>query len=248
MNREHIWQSGLIPEGILHGSTTKAFGVFRHGRASEDDVAQSRARFAQAVGVSQDHFAFTEQVHGCQVIVAAAGISQDRAEKADALVTNTPGLLLIIKTADCVPVFFFDPVTKSAGVAHAGWPGLAQDVVGETIKAMTAHFHTNPADLLVAVGPAICVHHYDVSTVSDDRVAQFETQFGAASPVIQRKNGKTAFDLPLAAKELALRQGVNAGNIELSGVCTYEQANYWASYRREGANLKHDIWSFIGLA
>jgi polyphenol oxidase len=247
MNREHIWQSGLFPEEIVHGSTTKAFGVFRFGRVPDQEALKSRESFARAVEISRDRFVFAEQVHGNNVVVATAPIPQEQATKADAIVTKTPNLMLIIKTADCVPVFFYDPQTNAAGVAHGGWRGVAADIIGATIKKMAAEFGSKPQNLFVAFGPAICAEHYDVTTAKDDRVHQFEKLFGQESGAVVRKSGKIAFDLPQACKELCVKHGVKPGNIQLSGVCTYEQPDLWASYRREGERLSHDIWSFISL-
>lgn len=247
MNREHLWQSGLFPENVLQGSTTKAYGVFRMGRAVDGDVVKNQQAFARDVGVSRDQFVFTEQVHGNQVFVATKPVPQDRAEKADAVITRTPGLVLIIKTADCVPIFFYDFKTRAVGVAHGGWKGIAADVVGETINAMAKEFGTDPKHILISVGPSICAEHYDVSQAEDDRVRRFETRFGQDSGIIRRQNGKIAFDLPAACKEACLRKGVQPGHIELSGICTYEDPKLWASYRREGERLTHDIWSFILL-
>lgn len=251
MNRQHNWQSGLLPELVLHGSTTKAFGVFREGRGvPQDKVLANSKEFAQSIGVPLEQFAAVHQVHGNRVLIVDESLPRDQwweKNEADALVTHMPGVLLLIKTADCVPVFFYDPLKKAVGIAHAGWKGIVADVVGNTIKTMIETYGCKPANLMVAIGPAICANHYDVTDAKDDRLKQYETLFGASTPVIVRKNGRVALNLPAAVKVLCVRQGVKPGQIELSGVCTYEQPQLWASFRREGAQLTHDIWSFILL-
>ena len=71
----------------------------------------------------------------------------------DGLVTNVPGLVLVTYYADCVPLFFADPVHRAVGLSHSGWRGTVSDIAGETVKVMQERYGTNPADLLGAIGP-----------------------------------------------------------------------------------------------
>ena len=88
---------------------------------------------------------------------------------ADALVTATPGVLLTLFFADCVPVYFVDPVNKAVGLAHAGWRGAASNIAAKTLQTMTEQFGSQPASCLAAVGPCIGGDSYEVGPEVADR-------------------------------------------------------------------------------
>ncbi len=96
--------------------------------------------------------AYAKQVHGSQVLfVTKPGV----AGQGDALITNQPGILIGVKTADCLPVLMVDLSHKAIAAVHCGWRGTAQNILLKTIARMNGLFGTRPADLLVAMGPAI---------------------------------------------------------------------------------------------
>lgn len=251
-----IWKSKLLskfPE-IIHGSTSKSFGVVRLGSAEDEVVIKNRVQLAETNGFDLDQVVLTYQEHGnqvCQVSKADMGrgakVKSDWVGPADSLITNEAGPVLVVSTADCVPIFFYHPKKKVIAIAHAGWQGTIKNMVGNVIKSFETDFNGDPSDLLIAIGPAISGQKYDVSEVEDDRVLQFANVFGESSDVIIRSAGKVALDLKRANKELLMRAGVKAENLEVCDICTYEQSDSWASYRKDPENLAYSIWSFISL-
>ena len=125
------------------------------GLNTEDDAAsvgENLRRFCDAAGVDRERIAFTKQVHGVRVATArSAGVVEDT----DALVSDAPGLWLAIQTADCVPIFLFDPVRKAVAAVNAGWKGSLDGIAEMAVRAMDLEFGTKPADLEACIGPSI---------------------------------------------------------------------------------------------
>ncbi len=144
----------------------------------------------------------------------------------DAIVTTRPQTLLVIQTADCLPILMLDRKTGAIGACHCGWrgllAGLAQKTAGRLIE-----LGTMPADLEAWIGPGIGPEHYEVSP---DMIAQFETEFpeGPVTP------GRRRLDLKAVALASLRRAGLGAGSITDCGRCTFSEAGAWHSYRRDG--------------
>lgn len=103
-----------------------------------------------------------EQPHGNKVARVTANDLEKTIPAVDALITNEPNVSLIIRTADCGPVFFWDPICKAVGLAHSGRKGTDLNLVSQTVKAMTKHFGSKPEDLIVQLGPCIRPPYYEV--------------------------------------------------------------------------------------
>jgi len=181
---------------------------------------------SQAVAVSP------LQVHGSHVHVvdapAARGWTQlDSTFEADALVTNLPNVVLTILTADCVPLLVVDPVHRAIGAVHAGWRGTQQEIVRKTIEKMGALYGTQPADLIVGIGPAIGECCYEVGA----EVADHFTAYPQA--IVPKDNGKYLLD----TKRINARQledlGVPPNQIEISPICTSCEHERFFSYRAD---------------
>jgi YfiH family protein len=170
------------------------------------------------------------QVHGVSVAIAEAPRPPEAAHlQADTILTNTPGVTLLMRFADCVPIFLHDPVRKVVGIVHAGWMGTVRGTVRLAVEAMQARFGSMPGDILAGIGPSIGPDHYEVGL---DVVAQVRRAFGHnASSLLTDNAGASHFDL-WAANSLALE---NAGvrQIELAGLCTACHTEDWYSHRAE---------------
>lgn len=243
-----LWTSTALGNaGVVHGCTDASFGVLRYGRGADDGaVDANRQAWRQATGVFSEVVFLTEQVHGNEVLEAGNGQGFVQLGKGDALITDKQGVVLVIKTADCVPVLLYDPIKRVVASIHSGWKGTAKNIIAATVQVMTARYGTQTQDLVVSFGPSVCAKHYDVTRVEDDRVALFTAQFGDDPTIIVRSGQNVALDIAAACKRQCLELGVQACNIETAGICTFE-VDSWPSYRRVGNSLKHDIWAFIGV-
>ena len=223
--------------GVRHAFFTREGGVSRGlyeslnaGIGSGDDpanVAENRARMAQAVGVTPDRFVTAFQVHSPNVVVADKPWSNDARPRADAIVTKTPGLAIGVSTADCGPVLFADPQAGVIGAAHAGWRGAVAGVLESTIAAMEK-LGADRARMIASVGPMISQQNYEVG-------GELVEQFTKADPDNARffapgRDGHAQFDLPGFIVARLAKAGL--AQIENLGVCTYADPARFYSFRR----------------
>jgi len=222
--------------GVVHGFFTRNGGVsggiytsLNCGVGSADDadaVAENRARVASALGVSADRLATPYQVHGREVAIA----DEDWAERprADAVVTDRPGIAIAIGTADCGPILLADAQARVIGAAHAGWRGALAGVAEAAIDAMERR-GAERSRIVAILGPTITQANYEVG---DD----LRTEVLAADPsaerhfIAGRRDGHHQFDLPGFIVGRLARAGV--GTAGWIGRCTYAEPDRFFSYRR----------------
>ena len=168
--------------------------------------------------------ASAEQVHGGSVAVVGSRREWSPIQGADALVTDVPGVALLIRTADCLPVFFADPARRAVGLAHAGWRGLAAGLPVRVVAAMRRAYRTPPGELAVAIGPAIRACCYEVGR-------EFAHDFG---PFVRQHGARRTCDLAGAAVDQLRRCGLLAERVFDSQRCTACETHTWFSLRQEG--------------
>ena len=159
------------------------------------------------------------QVHGCDVSSDAQALSE-----ADACVSTRPGRVCVVMTADCLPVLITDRQGSCVAAVHAGWRGLANGVIGETIKRLPVA----PAELLVWLGPAIGPRAFEVGNDVFDCFIELNEAYRAA---FSAHKNKWLLDIYHAARLQLARLGVN--NVSGGDYCTFSQADLFYSYRRE---------------
>ena len=199
---------------------------------SHENVEENYRILTAAMGCTLDDLVLTRQTHTDIVRVAhreEAGKSLDNRDwpECDGLVTNDPGVALVIFTADCTPILFHDPVTGAVGAAHAGWRGTAAGIAAKTVEAMAREFGCDPKNIRAAIGPNIgyCCFETD-RDVPDAMVAALGEE---AKPFI-RPNGEKYYVNLKEINALWLRKaGVEA--IEISDACTVCQSHVYWSHR-----------------
>ena len=233
MTLEILTAESLAP--IRHGFFTRrggaSSGVFQGlncGQGSSDQteaVAVNRARVAEAMGVETDGLLTVHQVHSPDVVIVEAPLSER--PKADAMVTDRPGLALGILTADCQPVLFADPEAQVIGAAHAGWRGARDGVLEATIDAMES-LGAERERIAAVIGPSISQPAYEVGP-------EFVAGFVDDAPETKRffapgSGDRAHFDLP--AYGLARLEAAGVGVAEWIRHCTYSDEDRFYSYRR----------------
>jgi YfiH family protein len=191
-------------------------------------------------------------VHGNRVHVVTAAdrgrgrLDRDSAvQETDALITNETDVLLAMYFADCVPLYFLDPVTGALGLAHAGWKGTVADVAGETVRAMERTFGTKPADLLAAVGPSIgaCCYEVDEAVLAHVRPLAQRLKAGNESFFVSSGNGRAKLDLKEINRHFMIKAGILPSRIELTTWCTGCRTDLFFSHRMEnGATGRMMSW------
>jgi YfiH family protein len=137
-----------------------------------------------------------------------------------------------MRYADCVPIILVDPVRRAIALAHAGWQGTVKKVAQAAVRSMTETYNTLPADILAVIGPSISPKNYQVG---EEVVEQVESAFGAdAEMLLPTFNQSTHFDL-WSANLLVLRQS-GVDQIDLGGICTFDNSSEWFSHRASAGN------------
>lgn len=225
-------------DGIRHAFFTRQGGVsgglygsLNTGLGSADDrdrVLENRARAAAWLGVAADRLATPYQIHSAEAVIVGDVWLPGKGPKADAVVTDRPGVAIGVGTADCGPVLFADRNARIIAAAHAGWPGSLSGILEATLDAMESLGADRSATIAV-LGPTISAAAYEVG-------AEFVARFTAADPDNDRffapspRDGHAMFDLP--AYIIARLTAAGIGKAHDLGHCTYGDEAHWFSYRR----------------
>lgn len=246
MSLEILTSASLSP--LQHGFFTRkggaSSGVFSGlncGMGSSDQkemVAINRNRVAAAMGVSE--LARVHQVHSADV--AVMGESFDEGVRADAMVTNVPGVALSILTADCQPVLFADRENMVIGAAHAGWRGALDGVLENTIDAMV-DLGAERENIIAVIGPTISQRAYEVGPEFLD---EFLSTDGENDRFFARGKGdRFLFDLPAYGLHRLRKAGI--ARAEWTRYCTYSDPDRFFSYRRATHNKEADYGRLISV-
>lgn len=199
-------------------------------------VEENFRRLAEALEVDYGNFVFSDQTHTVNVRKVTkddAGNGLVREKNffdTDGLITDEPGLVLSTFYADCVPLYFADPVHRAIGLSHSGWRGTVGRMGQATIEAMRREYGSSPQELLCAIGPSICQDCYEIS---GDVAEEFQREFPTHREeiLISKGNGKYQLDL-WRANEIILREaGVKKENIAVTNICTCCNSKYLFSHR-----------------
>ncbi len=249
---------------LVHGFSTRVGGFSKvyGGKAlnlgftrddERDAVVRNRARFLELIGARGWPLVTAKQVHSDLVLRIDAAPTQP--VTSDALVTDAPGLVLAVKTADCVPVLLADVKKKAVAAIHAGWRGMMKRIIEKTVGALRREYGTDPKNIRAAIGPSIAACCY---SVGDEVRDQFDSQFAYAAELFHevmehdelrerypllfltaRAPGhhplgrKLHLDLAAAAQRQLLDAGVPNKHISATGKCTSCHNDLLFSHRKE---------------
>lgn len=206
------------------GLNREAPFYFNMSKSVGDDnniVEENRKQFFSSIGLTSSQIAFQKQVHGNEIsIVERPGLQGT----SDAMISKQKNIGLAISTADCTPIFVYDPLQKLIAAIHSGWRSTKEKIVKKTLQRLSSDFLSNPADLLVYIGPSISQKNYEVSK-------EFENHFD--KKYLIEKNDKYLLDLKSANADMLIEFGVKRENLGISELCTYE-SDFLHSYRRDG--------------
>jgi YfiH family protein len=196
-----------------------------------DNIYENRRRF---LNVFDGDLMLTSvwQVHGDGVkAVRTDEDIENTEEKFDALVSNRTGLVIGVKTADCVPVLIADPVTGAYAAVHAGWRGTVASIGVRAIEKLQNEYGSEPKDLIAAIGPAAGRKNYEIGA---DVIDAFESAFKPAGKYFNpTSDGHAMIDLHQANADQLISYGVPAENISTAPFCTMERIDLFFSYRVE---------------
>ncbi len=199
---------------------------------SLENVAKNFELYLDAIGANKNSVIMSEkQIHGKEVFCVTENFTGTKFIKGvDGFVTNLRNITLITNHADCVPLYFLDPVKKVIGLSHSGWRGTVLGIGKETVFKMVNNFGSNPNDILAGIGPSIgkCCFETD-SDVPD----LFKENYSFCDNFIfEKENGKYFVDIKGINKEILKSAGIPEKNILVSDICTMCSSDIFFSHRK----------------
>jgi len=196
---------------------------------SKESIIENRRRITNCMSLKEDSIYDVWQVHSNRVVFADYPRKPDQPhEKADAIITNSPGVTIMMLFADCVPIMMYDPKNNVAAITHAGWQGTVNHIVGKTVISMREKYACSPEDIVACIGPSICVDHYEIGKEVAEEV---ERSFVKTQQILIEKEEKTYMDLQNANRIVLQNNGVK--RIQNSNICTACNISDWYSHRAE---------------
>ena len=249
-------------QDIVHAFSTRLGGVSQGIYSSmnlsftrgdeEAAVYENYRRLAAAVGFAAEDIVTSDQTHTANVRVVTEedrgnGITKPRPyTDVDGMITNVPGLVLATFYADCVPLYFIDPVRHAIGLSHSGWRGTVAKIGRVTVDKMKEMYGTDPQDLYTAIGPSICQDCYEVS---EDVILEFQNSFEKKYWDLlfcRKENGKYQLNLWEANRLIMLEAGVKEEHISMPGICTCCNPEFLFSHRASHGK-RGNLGAFLGI-
>lgn len=236
----------LQKEGLIHGFSTRLGGVskgyfssmnlsFQRGDR-EEDVRENYKRIGEAIGFSPENLVFSDQIHEDTIYSVTKddcgkGYTKELLKGNDGLVTNERQVPLVTFYADCVPIFFYDPVKEVIGMAHSGWRGTVKRIGCKMLSKMQTEYGSKVEDILVVIAPSICKDCYEIS---EDVANEFKKEMKEISTELyleEKGNGKYQLDLWKVNEEMLLRAGVQREHLAVTDLCTCCNPELFFSHR-----------------
>lgn len=268
-NQEHIFEECVVNSvpflkypllektGVVnHGFSTRLGGVSKgycssmnisiHRGDDPEAVDENRRRIAAAIGVKPENMVYTQQTHTTNVSVVTEADRGKSLPETDGMITNVPEVCLVTFYADCVPLYFVDPVKKAIGLSHSGWRGTVRKMANVTIERMQKEYGCRPEDIRAAVGPSICQECYEVS---EDVIDEFRKNYREEywkDLFYKKENGKYQLNLWKANEYNFLDAGILPEHMAISNVCTCCNPEILFSHRVTGWE-RGNLSAFLSL-
>lgn len=214
---------------FLTSPTLEQFPQLKHAfttRLLNDDYD----RIAVKLKILSSQIYYLDQIHSGKVVYLSEGMNLKDLPAADAIITDRKDVYIGVRTADCIPLLVYDPENEVVAAIHAGYKGLLEGVIQNTLKIMTENFSSNPQELVVAMGPCICVEHYEMGY---EVIEQFEQKYGQRFSMRSDLGPKPHLDVKATARMIIEDCGVDMMNFEDIDICTHEHDDMLYSYRRD---------------
>lgn len=234
-------QTGLVKHAFSSrkgGISSGSYSSLNLGFNTKDDrenIVENYKIICKALEINPENLVLSNQIHEDGIAVVNSsdrgkGIWRDSdINGVDGLITNDKEVALVTFYADCVPLFFLDPVKKVIGLSHAGWRGTVLEIGKKTIEKMTNQFQCNPKDVLVGIGPSIGHCCFEVD---ENVVIEFQKNIQNIQDAITAKqNNKYHIDLWAVNKKSLMEAGVPENNITISSLCTVCNQQEFFSHR-----------------
>ena len=220
----------LEEAGVTHGFSTRLGGVsegifasmnLSYNRGDEKaSVDENYRRMGKAIGFTPDQLVFSNQVHDTKIKIVTKEDCGKVMTGMDGLMTDEKGICLVTSYADCVPLFFYDPVKGVVAVSHSGWKGTVNRMGKKTVEKMESVYGSKAEDIIAAIGPSICQKCYEIS---EDMAIQFADAFPEEwydTFMVDKGNGKYQLDLWKVNEYILLDAGILREHLDITDLCT----------------------------
>ncbi|MBW4080066.1 peptidoglycan editing factor PgeF [Paenibacillus sp. S150] len=239
-----------------------SFNCAFHVGDKPEDVLANRTLLAGSLGFTIQDWTCGEQTHGKDIAVVKAEDrgrgSLDRAsafQATDGLLTSVPGVLLTSFYADCVPLYFYDPLVKAVGLAHAGWKGTVAEIAAAMVARMESAYGSRPRDILAGIGPSTGDCCYEVDDYVMNHIHRLEGELEPAPPrggvpdlyrMSEADHRKSMLNLKEMNRRIMIKAGILPTHIECTSWCTSCNQDLFFSYRKENG-VTGRMTSWIGI-
>jgi len=223
---------------VIAGISERSDGsmVWWNKKPIDKVVRQNRDRYFKKEGIDPKRVVAGGIAHSKHVAVVTEQDAGRYLLNTDALVTNVSNLFLSITTADCLPVYYYNPLKKCIGIAHAGWQGLTKGILENVVQKLHQSYDSKPKDLFVTIEPHIQVCHYEVG---NEVAILFNKQN------VKQRNKHLFVDLANEAKLRLRKLGVK--QISINPICTYCESKRFFSARHDKIEPLQGMVAYIGL-
>lgn len=247
---------------VIQGFSTRLGGVSQDHLSSmnlsfsrgdlEENVRENFRRMGESIGFSCEDLVFSDQTHTTNVRVVK---EEDRGkgfvcprdyQDVDGLITNIQGIVLATFYADCVPLYFVDPVKKAIGLSHSGWKGTVGKIGKVTVEAMQREYGSRPEDILAAVGPSICQSCYEVSSDVIEAIRSAYDEADWKTIFYEKNNGKYQLNLWRANETVFRESGILPEHITITDICTCCNPELLYSHRAS-KGMRGNLAAFLAL-
>lgn len=228
---------------FLESPNLKAFAQLKHAFTTTQ-LSSDYDRVAQKLKVLSSHIYYLDQTHSGKVVYLGEGMNLRDLGQGDALVTDRKDIYIGVRTADCIPLLVFDPEREVVAAIHAGYRGLLNGIIQNTLRLMTESLKCNPDDLWVALGPSISVENYEVD---ESLVFEFEKNFGNRFAYRTDLGTKPHLDCKETARLILESCGVDMLHFQDMKLCTFDRDDLFHSFRREkGTGRQFNCIGMVG--
>ena len=239
--------------GVLHAVSSRHGGISQGPFSSlnlghtvgdaPENVEENHQRLYEALGIRPASVVTAAQVHGSRVATVVRGDGGRVLGDTDALICGVPGLFLLLRFADCVPVFLYAPRQRAVGLAHAGWKGTLQGIAAKTARAMMNTYGCRPEELWAAIGPAIGPCCFEIGPEVRDSV---RTAYADMYDEVVREQAGPSAHLDLPRLNLLQLRAVGVDEVEMADLCTMCHRDIFFSHRA-GRGITGRFAAIIGL-
>lgn len=238
----------LIPQfkqfPLLHGTfeIDDGYVQFKDNRLI---FSQQMHNLSVKIGLDIRTIYHCQQKHGNNVAILNKLSKTRYIPDCDGLITCEKGKILMVKHADCAPIFLYDCKKQIIGILHSGWKGARDSIIGKALKLMQSEFKSKPEEVYIGIGPCAhsCCYYFESPWPHSELLKDHQWK-----PHVKRHGNKYFLDMPGFIKQSALKEGIGESNIYINQSCTIcdKRFHSWTRQRQNGEQIKNGV-SIIGL-